>query len=702
MKLDEGNQVPWLTGVFLYDAGPLILDLNENRSSMSSLMCLGQSDPRPNAEVNQSLFIYLNSEFEVKVELSIIEVVLLLESSDQNLTLKQDHPINFIVPMESDHPGYMFHLETFSQQKHDQEAKEPCLIVTASQGSCRFFDSSHGYRESDKWLSALQSGTMQILSPTQNQAKEVFISVYISAKDVCHRTSSRDYGQRTNIRITLSNLTGYSNYVCPILTLIVVTAAVCAFACGLVRCKTPQGSNSSSSSDNHVEGNEVEDEPQSALRAKLTGKFKNSAYKSQALKRLGQSPTLSHFSYGWEKDRWMKRNRSLVYLVITPLISLFYFVPSIQFVMLAKDVESLTGSMEHCYHNYYCSKPWFFLDDFNHIVSNLPYLIYGLVFVILVRFKSASGGKDSGTGIPRQYSVFYTMGITLAVEGIFSMIYHICPTNFSLQFDTTMLYVMGFLIILKLYQFRHPDAVMTGYTFYAIIGGILILVALSLYLTSWIFFSIFLACYILVTLGLAMNAYYLGILNLDSRVPKAIAQTYFRERKENQEFCGISYKWRFFMCLLFVILNILIASFAVHQKIKRPSDSLSNVVIAILGCNVLFYMLYYMIRNTWERVGNVKRCKSCQGCFTHGQVFILLALIFGYLALYFFRDEQKSRQLTPAESRNLNEECVFLDFFDNHDIWHFFGASGLFMVFLGLLTMEDELKDIPRDQIQVF
>jgi energy-coupling factor transporter ATP-binding protein EcfA2 len=39
-------------------------------------------------------------------------------------------------------------------------------------------------------------------------------------------------------------------------------------------------------------------------------------------------------------------------------------------------------------------------------------------------------------------------------------------------------------------------------------------------------------------------------------------------------------------------------------------------------------------------------------------------------------------QLTPAESRELNKECSLLGFYDNHDIWHFLSAVGMFLAFL--------------------
>jgi len=54
-----------------------------------------------------------------------------------------------------------------------------------------------------------------------------------------------------------------------------------------------------------------------------------------------------------------------------------------------------------------------------------------------------------------------------------------------------------------------------------------------------------------------------------------------------------------------------------------------------------------------------------------------------------------------AESRNLNEECMFMDFFDNHDLWHFFSGAMLFVAFLTLLVVDDNLMFKPRKDIPV-
>ena len=90
----------------------------------------------------------------------------------------------------------------------------------------------------------------------------------------------------------------------------------------------------------------------------------------------------------WTEDVWFRRNRSKVYIYLVPLISIFYFVPAIQFAFQAKETEELTGSMDLCYHNFKCARPWFIFSDFNHVISNISYFIFGLVFIHLCYLKT--------------------------------------------------------------------------------------------------------------------------------------------------------------------------------------------------------------------------------------------------------------------------------------------------------------------------
>lgn len=80
------------------------------------------------------------------------------------------------------------------------------------------------------------------------------------------------------------------------------------------------------------------------------------------------------------------------------------------------------------------------------------------------------------------------MGVALIIEGLLSACYHICPSQSNYQFgnfvskpqivfinpfflDTSFMYVMAVLCMIKLYQNRHPEINSTAYTTYTILGG---------------------------------------------------------------------------------------------------------------------------------------------------------------------------------------------------------------------------------------
>merc|ERR1711860_211905 len=110
-------------------------------------------------------------------------------------------------------------------------------------------------------------------------------------------------------------------------------------------------------------------------------------------------------------------------------------------------------------------------------------------------------------------------GLSLMGQFFFSICYHVCPTNYSLQFDSTMMYVMCMLGIVKLYQFRHPDANANAFNFFAFLGAIVLLEALIIYSHSWTIYCIFLVFYVSMTIFIAVDCYYVGV----SRIHLGIA-----------------------------------------------------------------------------------------------------------------------------------------------------------------------------------
>ena len=94
--------------------------------------------------------------------------------------------------------------------------------------------------------------------------------------------------------------------------------------------------------------------------------------------------SLSDLSKITETQTWFRRNRSRVYAYLVPLLTLYYFVPAIQISFLSRQPKDLIGSRDMCYHNFRCSIPLYIFSDFNHVISNATYLLFGVAFNFLV------------------------------------------------------------------------------------------------------------------------------------------------------------------------------------------------------------------------------------------------------------------------------------------------------------------------------
>lgn len=169
----------------------------------------------------------------------------------------------------------------------------------------------------------------------------------------------------------------------------------------------------------------------------------------------------------------------------------------------------MDGSIDHCDFNYRCLKPispkvvmW------NHILSNLGYLILGALFLLLTwcherttlekklnkvedvqaenlwslrsvwnkgnyslqkELKEVKEVKELGTA--GCYQLFYTMGLTLVMIGVMSSCYHICPTKTNFQFDTTFMYLLAIFMSISLFRRRHPDVSPDAITAFALLAA---------------------------------------------------------------------------------------------------------------------------------------------------------------------------------------------------------------------------------------
>uniref|UniRef100_A0A452IAZ3 Uncharacterized protein n=1 Tax=Gopherus agassizii TaxID=38772 RepID=A0A452IAZ3_9SAUR len=359
------------------------------------------------------------------------------------------------------------------------------------------------------------------------------------------------------------------------------------------------------------------------------------------------------------KDKRVLRKKYQIYFWNIATIAVFYALPVVQLVITYQTVVNVTGNQDICYYNFLCAHPLGNLSAFNNILSNLGYVLLGLLFLLIIlqreiNYNRALMRNDMQAlecGIPKHFGLFYAMGTALMMEGLLSACYHVCPNYTNFQFDTSFMYMIAGLCMLKLYQKRHPDINASAYSAYACLAIVIFFSVIGVVfgkgnMMFWIFFSII---HIIATLLLSTQLYYMGRWKFDSGIPRRIMHMLYTDCI--RQCSGPMYVDRM---VLLVMGNIINWSLAAYGLIVQPND-FASYLLAIGICNLLLYFAFYIIMKK-----------------------------------------------TPAESRQHNRDCILLSFFDDHDIWHFLSSIAMFGSFLVLLTLDDDLDCIQRDKIYVF
>jgi hypothetical protein len=770
--------------IIMYGKTSLDFRLNSDTRTGSLTLCFGEL-----AEYDELTLVAQAME-DVTVEFSMKkESIMLGFTGESRRNITANNPITFLVdPVAGIDASRNDRFLLLVEDVGGSDSSKVCVIVSAYGSTCPYRDQPDNVRGAEMWLTMLERGAMTIRSETHKFNMPFFISIVVLDSDAPCRLPDEDYVSASkrlkHVSVSIRRAKPYTTYFLPILLALMICIFIVVAAIGVIKMKTygkekdGQSPNSTTAASQFVtpresprqaEGEETgenadvidggpgaerqepdslkpilndsstladgRDEDIDELIKKCSNALPADSTRmdrvTKGLNRLEKNAHLSDMSKILKDDPWFRRNRSRVYCYLVPLLSIFYFIPSIQFVFLVKQSENITGTLDLCFHNFECSKPLNIFSDFNHVISNMSYVVFGFGFILCVYLKSkslpsAQNNKNdhlSETGIMQQLSIFYAMGFALVFQGLFSVCYHVCPTNYSLQFDSTMMYVMCMLGSVKIYQFRHPDANANAYSFFYTLTLILILEALTLYSASWWVYGCFILMYIGGTIFIAIDCYYIGI----GRLHHSIA---FVLTKEVAGFFkkpfSVRYRQRFFFASLFALINLAHAIYAVYSKFMKPRKTVTQVVLVILAGNLFIYIAYYVFCKNFMRCRQVCRQRQAkkQGMdevdgkyakyyvdcpsgripviFSAGSIFALVAFILGSIAFTFYIDRSANRNLSPAESRALNEPCSFYDFYDNHDIWHYSSSAAIFMAFLALLTMDDDIFKRPRDEIEVY
>ncbi|XP_023929961.1 SID1 transmembrane family member 1-like [Lingula anatina] len=395
------------------------------------------------------------------------------------------------------------------------------------------------------------------------------------------------------------------------------------------------------------------------------------------------------------KGRKVLRQKFKLYQWNLITIAIFYGLPVIQLVITYQTVLHVTGNQDLCYYNFLCSHPLGVLSSFNNVFSNIGYIMLGLLFLGLTwrrdyLHKKAVERNDiyeREYGIPQHFGLFYAMGLALAMEGFMSGCYHVCPSYTNFQFDTSFMYVIAVLCMLKIYQSRHPDISATAYSSYFCLAFVIFIAVIGVVYGSLLFWIVLTVVHMLACMVFTVEIYYMGRWKMAANlgVFKRIWNVVIIDRLKCVRPMYVD------RAVLLVIGNLCNWALAFYGVIERPKD-FASYLLAIFIINLLLYTAFYIamkIRHK-EKIMLIPCC------------FILLAGITWGFALWFFMARLTSWELTPAQSREGNQPCMLLQFYDQHDVWHFLSATALFLSFMILLTLDDDLVRTPRDKIPVF
>lgn len=361
------------------------------------------------------------------------------------------------------------------------------------------------------------------------------------------------------------------------------------------------------------------------------------------------------------------------YLVI---VGVFLFLPVAQFAIFQESYDDVI-----CYYNKKCEHKVAGIDAFNNVISNVPYLIFGSLFILTVRF---SKKPAPGCGIHRDDSLHYAMGICLILIGLFSGLYHVCPSPLNFQFDTVFMFISGAITFLALYHKRHKEKIPTPFKTYLFLALIYYISTISLIkyksgvgLWLWILTD-FIIIYVLLH-GTA-NLYYATDFTSPVDLFNKIKDTFRNWNFVNKP-----------KLALVAILNLFTITMLIYATFISATV-FTDWFLALFVINMTIYFVYYTIQKVIHN----------ETVMWYIWVLIIIDVATLGTALIFFTHAVSNKFLTHAESDALNEPCALFGYFDYHDIWHFLSAIGLYIFLNIIYFIDDDLRNEPRSSITVF
>ena len=364
---------------------------------------------------------------------------------------------------------------------------------------------------------------------------------------------------------------------------------------------------------------------------------------------------------------WFKRGPK-TYSYITGVAGFVLMIGAGQFVFANWHLMIQEGDRDTCYYNDFCYRVSKYDDiPFNLMISNLTYMIHGLILAISVMYMEAklfSRYRNSNDLPPRYaFSMGYAFSWALFFEGCFSLVYHLCPTKLTFQFDTGFMFVIAGLIAVLLYNGIEMKE-NSGERGFVDAANFFLYFLVPLYIFNYFgtlshsetelvnapaFFTFVVIWWIFITFWTGWKLF----------PDFSCSRSYIKENLCKCIWFFVSFVLPFIVC--WVSSSNIPQAFLIICILEGAIAIIGNAL-----CN-------------WKKIKWAKCEESaCNVCIQVAYI-VLMVILWCVAGWIFAKKATTDKTLSPKRSRDYNQECIILNFFDAHDLWHILSSHALLM-----------------------
>lgn len=407
------------------------------------------------------------------------------------------------------------------------------------------------------------------------------------------------------------------------------------------------------------------------------------------------------------------------YSYITCIVGCVLMVGAFQFVFANWRLMIEEGDRDNCYYNDFCYRVWLWDLPFNLMSSNVAYIMNAFVLAVSVLYMEAellvrckriahihqaeSTDKDlpdhvlicpniaphlASMKVPKHdsveechhaeafkrgfsFTIGYAFAWALLFEGSFSMLYHLCPSKMTFQFDAAFMFVISGLIVVVMYngiKIKNclADGKARGHVgatnfFLAFVVPLYFLNYLGSLahsreelIPTWVWgILLFLWC-LIIFIWVSYKLYF------NDCYPQNWSGQCIEESK-----CKFA----------FLVLSLISGAVALPVAANFLGLPLALLITCILesalAISAKAFLKLTSVKEVWERL----KSSVC------AVIYALIAFCVAIAAFVFFLAFPTTDKAdSPEQSRNRNQECLWgFDFFDYHDLWHILSSFALHM-----------------------